>query len=313
MTLKARVSTVVHPPVLFTQAATRAPPGCSHPALPRCVASITSSIELSLSPSLPLFTHSGWSDAPSKYYAQHCTQASVRPSAAHPCPAFLPSPLRQKSSLLPPSFLVARSSLARLSLPSSSRTVCGRRRALELYFTALRTTNEQPKEGKSHVWKRGRARVHKAVAALARGLLMTVAVVDNGGVVLGSTDRDPSVQSVTLPPAGARLPPGHGNVFSAHHIGGRDTYLPRRLRKVGIRIQEVKESLCSIAPSLTHSLALFIVSNYSWTTVAVGRSGDASEDSLRRITLNFTAALSPHENRLLKGGRKKEGGRKEQS
>ena len=25
--------------------------------------------------------------------------------------------------------------------------------------------------------------------------------------------------------------------------------------------------------------------------------------------MNFTAALSPHENRLLKGGRKKEGGR----
>ena len=100
--------------------------------------------------------------------------------------------------------------------------------------------------------------MHKAVAALARGLLMTVAVVDNGGVVLGSTDRDPSVQSVTLPPAGARLPPGHGNVFSAVHItsAAEIRIYPAAFGKLGSESKKSKRAFALLLRhSLTHSLS----------------------------------------------------------
>ena len=116
---------------------------------PRRVASITAPL------CLALFTHLGvelgWSDAPSKYSsALHAiVRPSVRPSVRRsPFLASTFSPSRQKSTLLAARLFVA---------PFLLRELLAGGRALELYFTALRSPNNRKRESRTRVWNSGSA------------------------------------------------------------------------------------------------------------------------------------------------------------
>ena len=205
----------------------------------------------------------------------HCTQSSVRPSVAHP-------------SLPPPSVLHGKnppcSQLACLSLLSFFANCwrAGGRSSSILRRSEVRTTERGKVARACGIAGVRTKRVRRpSVAVSARGLLMTVAVRPSS---VAFVRPRPNRRSVNLPPPGLDSLPSRGSEMSplpAHRRRRRRRrwrrYLPRSLArspsfgKFGSKSKKPKSSsrlqirqpAAHGAHSVSQSLALFIVSNYS--------------------------------------------------